>query len=328
MNPLISVIVAVYNTERFLERTLYCISNQSYRNLEILLIDDGSTDSSGEICDAFAKKDSRCKVIHKQNGGQGSAKNTGLAAATGNFLFFPDSDDNFSLDMIRLLYEAIKKNPCYDIALSGSEIIVEDQVVLPTLSPMEDFDISEFSRDALIHGLFQRPDDRFVYGWNKLYRKALLENTWWGDYPRHQDFDFNFRVFLKTRKAVFVNLELYHWVQWNGSKTHQSNSRDLYFKSRTALLYDNWVHLVPKHKQYEYYLLDALYHTMVFWEEWSRKSGNFSEAKALCRAYTKGSLRRYLLCDNIGLGKKTICLILLSFPCFAHFVMRVTKNAR
>ena len=83
MNRLISVIVAIFNVEHVLERTLSCISNQTYRNLEIILVDDGSTDSSGLICDAFAEKDPRCKVIHKQNGGQGSAKNAGQAVANG-----------------------------------------------------------------------------------------------------------------------------------------------------------------------------------------------------------------------------------------------------
>ena len=105
--------------------------------------------------------------------------------------------------------------------------------------------ITEYSQQAMIQGLFRRDDDRFIYGWNKLYRKDLLDNLWCGDYPRHQDFDFNFRVFLRARKAVFVNLELYHWVQWSGSKTHQSNTMDLYYKCRTAILYDNWSHLDP-----------------------------------------------------------------------------------
>ena len=327
MNHLISVIVAIFNVEHVLERTLSSISNQTYRNLEIILVDDGSTDSSGLICDAFAEKDPRCKVIHKQNGGQGSAKNAGQAVANGDFLFFPDSDDVFRLDMLQILYEAITKKSSYDLAISGRDI-VEDGAALPEFCSKEEIVSSELTQEDLIHGLFQKPDDRFVYGWNKLYRKELIEGLWCGDYPRHQDFDFNLRVFLKARMAVFVDLKLYYWVQRRDSKTHQPNSRDLYYKCRTALLYDNWIHLAPEHKQYEHYLLDALYRTMVFWEEWSRKSGDYSEAKAVCYDYTKRSARNYLLCRNIGLRKKIICLILLSFPSFAHLVMKATNNAR
>ena len=118
MAELVSVIVPVYNAESVLPKTLSCIADQTYRNLEIILVDDGSTDSSGAICDRFAETDGRCKVIHKANGGQGSAKNAGLTIASGEFLFFPDSDDIFSRDMVRILYEAVSKDPEYDLAIS------------------------------------------------------------------------------------------------------------------------------------------------------------------------------------------------------------------
>ena len=149
---LISVIVAIYNAETVLERTLFCIANQTYRNLEIILVDDGSTDSSGEICDDFARKDPRCMVIHKPNGGQGSAKNAGQAAATGAYLFFPDSDDTFNLDMVRLLHEAITEDPSYDLAISGFDLVKGwDSDVTPPDCPAR----REVSfRDDMVRGIF------------------------------------------------------------------------------------------------------------------------------------------------------------------------------
>ena len=102
---MISVIVPVYNVEKYLPRCLQAISEQSYRDLEILLVDDGSTDSSGKLCDAFAASDSRAKVIHQQNTGLWAARNAGQDAAHGDFLFFPDADDYFHQDTLQILLQ-------------------------------------------------------------------------------------------------------------------------------------------------------------------------------------------------------------------------------
>ena len=97
--PLISVIVPVYRVEKYLDRCLQSIAGQTYRNLEIILVDDGSPDSSGAICDAWAAKDSRIRVIHKKNAGAGAARNTGLDVATGEIISMIDSDDYLEVHM-------------------------------------------------------------------------------------------------------------------------------------------------------------------------------------------------------------------------------------
>lgn len=109
MNPLISVIVPVYRVEPFLPRCLDSLRNQTYRNLEILLVDDGSPDNCGKICDEYAEKDHRFRVIHKENGGLSSARNAGLDAATGEFIGFVDSDDWIAPQMYETLLSALIK---------------------------------------------------------------------------------------------------------------------------------------------------------------------------------------------------------------------------
>lgn len=124
--PLVSIIIPVYNVELYLHECIDSIINQTYTNLEIILVDDGSTDSSGRICDEYAENDKRIKVIHQQNAGQASARNNGLAIATGKFIYFPDSDDYISLDSIeKLLEKSISDNAdfVYFDAVSFSEII-------------------------------------------------------------------------------------------------------------------------------------------------------------------------------------------------------------
>lgn len=106
---LISVIIPVYKVEKYLRNCLECVINQTYKNLEILLIDDGSPDNCGKICDEYAEKDERVKVVHKENGGVSSARNVGKKLAKGDFLMFLDSDDEFHLDMLEKLYNKQKE---------------------------------------------------------------------------------------------------------------------------------------------------------------------------------------------------------------------------
>jgi len=222
-------------------------------------------------------------------------------------------------------------DPSYDFAFSKFKVVDNrdtDTDTSPSNCAIIEDIIIDYSRDELIEGLFGKSDDRFVYGWNKLYKKELLDNLWCEDYPRHQDFDFNYKVFLRTNKAVFVNQELYHWVQWRGSKTHQPNTWDLFFKSRVTILYDNWVHIAPENRKYEHYLLGALYGTMVFWEEWSRKSGNSLEVKDICDDYCNKTMIPFVRVKGVALYKKVACLLFLAFPEFAHLMMKLTSNAR
>ena len=130
--PLISVIVPVYNTKAYLSRCVESIRAQSYRNLEILLVDDGSTDGSGEVCDEYVSKDDRIVVYHKENGGSSSARNLGLAKANGEFIGFVDSDDYIEPDMYALLREGIRK---YDasVAQVGRDEVEETGDRLPDI---------------------------------------------------------------------------------------------------------------------------------------------------------------------------------------------------
>ena len=123
--PLISIIVPVYQMEAYLDECVQSMINQTYQNLEIILVDDGSKDQSPAICDAWAEKDSRIKVIHKPNGGASSARNAGLDIATGDYIGFMDSDDIIAEDMYEILLEALKSSNV-GIAACSPQITSED----------------------------------------------------------------------------------------------------------------------------------------------------------------------------------------------------------
>ena len=128
MNELISVIVPVYNVENYLHRCIRSILEQSYKELEVLLIDDGSTDSSGIICDDWATKDNRIKVVHQTNQGLGPARNSGLNIAEGRYVAFVDSDDWIEQDMYETLYAKLKEYDC-DVATCGRKVVTDERIV-------------------------------------------------------------------------------------------------------------------------------------------------------------------------------------------------------
>ena len=125
MNPTISIIVPVYNTEQYLNRCIDSILSQSFTNFELLLIDDGSTDKSGDICDEYARKDERIKVFHKKNGGVSSARNMGLDFARGEWITFVDSDDYIDSCFLYRFNNRMK-NACFDLYFGNSAIITPD----------------------------------------------------------------------------------------------------------------------------------------------------------------------------------------------------------
>jgi len=123
---LISIIVPVYNMENYLERCMLSILQQTYDKIEVLLIDDGSTDMSPEICDGYAKKDSRVKTFHVKNGGLSSARNVGINYAKGDYFLFVDSDDDIDKRMVESLYHAIKEHEA-DISICGYQNFYADK---------------------------------------------------------------------------------------------------------------------------------------------------------------------------------------------------------
>lgn len=168
---LISIVVPVYNIKEYITRCVHSLTNQTYRNLEILLVDDGSDDGTGEICDALAETDTRIRVYHKENGGSSSARNLGIAMAKGTYIGFVDSDDYVDAEMYQKLYQALQE---YDVEIAqiGRDEITPEGERLPDICiPPEEptlIEPEEFMRELLMH----RGDCSFC---TKLIRRSALE---------------------------------------------------------------------------------------------------------------------------------------------------------
>lgn len=208
---LISVIVPVYKVEKYLDRCVQSIVDQTYRNLEIILVDDGSPDNCGAMCDAWAEKDSRIKVIHKANGGLSDARNVGMAAATGEYIAFVDSDDWVRPEYVSLLHRALKK---YGVPLAACDFLM-------TTEEGDAGAITEPQIDC--HGAAQAIEMasnnqgyRSVV-WNKLYQRSLLEGEKFPLNRYHEDEFFTYRVMDNAENLAYVNATLYFYFQRAGS---------------------------------------------------------------------------------------------------------------
>ena len=227
--PLISVIVPVYNVEQYLPRCLDSIINQTYTNLEILLIDDGATDNSGKICDEYAQKDNRIRVFHKENGGQASARNLALDNATGEYVAFVDSDDYIEKEMYQKLLSAIQENEA-DLALCNYrriQIDLKQELVGDCERDNDAMPLTGvFNGKDCLSFLYQGTSGIFTSPCTKLYHKAILNDV---RFPvgkkAHEDEYVTHQIFYNATKAVLIPDKLYYYVQRGNSTMHTRNDR-------------------------------------------------------------------------------------------------------
>ena len=215
--PLISVIVPVYKVEKYLDQCIRSITQQTYQNLEIILVDDGSPDRSGTICDAWAEKDSRIKVIHKENGGSGKARNVALDLAKGELISFVDSDDYISSDMFAHLYSLLKQGA--DIAECGYMETVDDHACFPEM------EVTVAAYDAEIAMREHLMDRRFrQLIWNKLYRREMIGDIRFPEDMKIDDEFFTYRVLGNAKKLLCSDRVCYAYRQQPDSIMHQAFS--------------------------------------------------------------------------------------------------------
>lgn len=211
-NSIVSIIVPIYNVEQYLDRCMKSIINQTYHNLEIIMIDDGSTDSCFEKCNEWAKIDSRIKVIHNENGGLSSARNTGLKIANGEFIVFVDSDDYLNVNMVKLLLNAILSSNS-DISCGSIELVWEDspkrefliknkKMILSNLDSMESIITEKFLKQPVVY---------------KMYRANIIKDILFDVGKINEDDFWSYQVIAKANQVILIPETVYYYVQRNGS---------------------------------------------------------------------------------------------------------------
>ena len=208
---LISVIVPIYGVEKYLDKCVESIVNQTYRDLEIILVDDGSKDACPAMCDEWAEKDARIKVVHKENGGLSDARNAGVPFATGEYISFIDSDDYLEPTFYEKLYQKMQETGA-EIAECGTRYVDEEGNLLKVRASQDgDFDkLPALKKLIEENGFYQTV-------WNKLYKKEVTDGILFAKGKYNEDEFWTYRVFDRATKIVSIKEPLYNYLQRGNS---------------------------------------------------------------------------------------------------------------
>lgn len=315
MNELISVIIPVYNVEQYVESCLNSVINQSYFNLEIILVDDGSTDKSGEICDQYALKDSRIKVIHEENAGLGEARNRGLRIASGDYICFVDSDDWIEEDYCKELVKAAERTNS-DIAICGYNECFKDGK-----TPKVKYDDCFTTTGKEILHYTMTANSKYWFNisvWNKLYKREIISGLWFKSRV-YEDIMYNAGSMYRANKIAYINQCLYNYrTNREGSIISKGFQRKTiefemkykeervdFFKRKNEIKLARDAEAVVIHDKLLYYAFMSL------------SKDNFSE---YIRKY-KVDLRK---CGFIADTKTNIALLI--FKCFPRLWIKIIKK--
>ncbi|MGN1420914.1 MAG: glycosyltransferase family 2 protein [Eubacterium sp.] len=228
--PLISIIVPVYNAEKYLDRCVESIVNQTYKNLEIILVDDGSPDNCPAMCDEWAKKDSRIKAVHKENGGAASSRNAGLDIATGEYVGFVDSDDYIDLDMYEIMLNQIVENEA-DAARCG--VVRELGNGKTEEWGTGNHDVIAVDNKQLLADIGEAVGILPVSQCNKLFKRSCISDIRFDtSFKFAEDTLFNFMVAKNIQKMVYNDVDRYHYVDNELSVTSNDISENNFDEHR------------------------------------------------------------------------------------------------
>lgn len=250
--PKVSIIVPVYNAEKVLVRCIDSILQQDYKNFELILADDGSTDTSGSICDEYAKRDRRIKVMHKANSGVSDTRNCTLNVARGPYIQFVDADDWITPYATRLLVEALEKNQC-DMVISDFYRVSKERVSHKGAIDLE----GVLTREEFASEMMENPAD-FYYGvlWNKLFRREIIEEyqlRMLTEISWCEDFLFNLEYMRFCERIFVLQVPIYYYVKTKGSLVSQglSVSKTIKMKLMVFEYYHEFYKNVFPEEEYE-----------------------------------------------------------------------------
>jgi len=219
----VSVIVPVYNIQDQLPRCVESILSQTYEDLEILLVDDGSSDGSGELCDRYAARDPRVQAVHKENGGLSDARNCGIDRCTGEYIVFIDGDDYVRPDYVARLLESVTASGA-GAALCGFDLVDEDGSIIRT-EALTELSGTVSGRDVL-SAVLTPYGYKYVVAWNKIYHRSLFERLRYDKGKIFEDEYIHFRLFSDCGSVSILSRPLYCYVQREGSITNSAMSAE------------------------------------------------------------------------------------------------------
>lgn len=253
MDPIISIIVPIYNVGKYLPKCIESILNQTFKNFELILVNDGSTDNSGVVCDDYAKKDTRIKIIHKSNGGVSSARNAGLYVAKGEYIGFVDPDDYIDKNMYEKLYRLCIDNNS-DIAICRFNREINGKIQNKESTE----EIIELNNMEVMNELFKGNLYRFSLC-NKLFSKKCFNDVLFPKERIHEDLSTTYKLFANSKKAVYINYCGYIYVRRENSiLTSTYNEKRL----QAFIAWDEIIEFIDKNY---YEIIEQVIATFTYW---------------------------------------------------------------
>ncbi len=323
--PTVSVVVPIYNVGLYLDRCLESIVNQSYKNLEIILVDDGSLDNCPSMCDDWAKKDDRIKVIHKENAGLGMARNTGIDAANGEYIFFFDSDDYVDLTIVEKCVASASENNS-DVVIFGALDAYDDGTTkkIP-LKLIETVFNREQILEKLLPGMFTYDMGFGISAWGKMYRLCIFKEKNVRFVSEREiiseDAYFALEFYSKIKKASIVNENLYYYYRRNDSlsriykEDRQIKNDEFIEKSLTYIKENALPDSVKNHITARYHM----YTVAAAKQLWAADIDGGTKKKQLCEILKSKTLRDSVDVSVLKLHKKSVAVFLLfaKLKCYA-----------
>ena len=253
MDPIISIIVPIYNVGKYLPKCIESILNQTFKNFELILVNDGSTDNSGVVCDDYAKKDTRIKIIHKSNGGVSSARNAGLYVAKGEYIGFVDPDDYIDKNMYEKLYRLCIDNNS-DIAICRFNREINGKIQNKESTE----EIIELNNMEAMNELFKGNLYRFSLC-NKLFSKKCFNDVLFPEERIHEDLSTTYKLFDNSKKTVYINYCGYIYVRRENSiLTSTYNEKRL----QAFIAWDEIIEFIDKNY---YEIIEQVIATFTYW---------------------------------------------------------------
>lgn len=289
---LLSVIVPVYNVKPYLEKCVESIVNQTYHDLQIILVDDGSTDGSQDICDEYAQKDSRIIVVHKENGGVSTARNEGMERAKGDYIAFVDSDDWLERNMYEVLINQLEAHEADLVACSFYECKGDEKKAVG-----DSKNISVFNTEEIF---INKNQLRFL-AWNKVFRRSFVEKLHFVPGQVYEDFHFCRQIFLKTKKLIYVDVPFYDYRISRPGNTNSSfkPGRMCIFGEFDALISD----LTELH--YDKARVAMIIYALEFYRRLYKEAYELNASADIKKKIRKNFIKYYGICkkENIKLAK-------------------------
>lgn len=318
---MVSVVVTIYKVERFLRACVESILQQTYRDIEVILVEDGSPDGSAAICDEFAALDSRVRVIHKANAGVSEARNTGIKAARGEYIMFVDGDDVTHPRMVEVMMDAMGSGD-YDFVMVDVVMVEEDGYH----QLMADDNVGTLRQRVLdqaycVRRLLDVGGAALLYHvpTNKLIRRSMVKDQMFKT-TGGEDFEWNLRMFLRSRQGVQVDARVYYYIQHEASMTH-SGVNSLYI-DRIRSYYLCLNDIPADNRTYRAQCLKAMYSMLLGVRYKARGTAFYQEAKDCGKEIYKKT-RDELLGSDLPWSRKARFLVMYHMPWLYTLLIKV-----